>query len=53
MVYGDKKNYLVALIVVPNKEFFKGQKEKINNIIENINKNLTQVEKIKKFSINR
>ena len=49
MVYGDKKNYIVALIV-PNKEFFK-EKEKINNIIENINKKLTQVEKIKKIQL--
>ena len=47
MVYGDKKNYLVAL-VVPTKEF-KGNKDKINIIINNINKNLTLVEKIKKF----
>jgi long-chain acyl-CoA synthetase len=44
-VYGDKKNYLVALIV--------GKKE-INNdqiklVIENTNKNLTLIEKIKKF----
>jgi len=49
MVYGDKKNYLVALIV-PNKEFLK-EKEKINNIIENINKKLAQVEKIKKIQL--
>ena len=49
MVYGDKKNYLVALIVA-NKEFLK-EKEKINNIIENINKKLTQVEKIKKIQL--
>ena len=49
MVYGDKKNYLVALIV-PNKEFF-GEKEKINNIIENINKKLTLVEKIKRIQL--
>ena len=49
MVYGDKKNYLVALIV-PNKEFLK-DKEKINNIIEKINKKLTQVEKIKKIHL--
>ena len=47
MVYGDGKNYLVVLIV-PNKEF-KGQKEKISEIINNTNKNLTLVEKIKKF----
>ena len=43
------KNYLVALIV-PNKEF-KKQKEKINEIINKINKNLTLVEKIKKFEL--
>jgi len=49
MVYGDKKNYLVAL-VVPSKEFLK-EKEKINNTIENINKKLSQVEKIKKIQL--
>jgi len=49
MVYGDGKNYLVALIV-PNKEFSK-QKEKINEIVNKINNNLTLVEKIKKFQI--
>jgi len=47
MVYGDGKNYLVVLIVA-NKEF-KGQKEKISEIIDKTNKNLTLVEKIKKF----
>jgi len=47
MVYGDGKNYLVAL-VVPSKEF-KGNKEKIENIINKINQNLTVVEKVKKF----
>lgn len=49
MVYGDGKNYLVALIV-PSKEF-KENKEKINEIVNEINKNLTLVEKIKKFSL--
>ena len=49
MVYGDKKNYLIALIVPSNE--FKEQKEKINEIINEINKNLTQVEKIKKFHL--
>ncbi len=49
MVYGEGKNYLVALIV-PNKEFV-GQKEKIKEIIDEINKNLTLVEKIKNFSL--
>jgi len=47
MVYGDKKNYLVALIV-PNKEFL-NDKETINKTIEIINKKLTLVEKIKKI----
>ncbi|MDC0449496.1 AMP-binding protein [Pelagibacteraceae bacterium] len=46
-VYGDKKNYLVALII-SEKEI---KKEKIEFIIENINKNLTVIEKIKKFII--
>ena len=53
MVYGDKKNYLVALIVA-NKEFLKEkekEKEKINNVIENVNKKLTLVEKIKKIQL--
>ena len=49
MVYGDGKNYLVVLIV-PNKEF-KEEKEKITKIISEINKNLTVVEKIKKFHL--
>jgi len=44
-VYGDRKNYLVAIIVC-NKET---SKEKIKPIIENINDNLTTIEKIRKF----
>jgi long-chain acyl-CoA synthetase len=44
-VYGDKKNYLVAILVT-EKEI---NKEKIKLIIENINKSLTLIEKIKKF----
>ena len=47
IVYGDKKNYLVALIV-PSKDFLK-EKEKINGVIEKINKKLTLLEKIKKI----
>ncbi len=47
MVYGDGKNYLVA-IVVANKEF-KNDNEKIKKNIEEVNKNLTVVEKIKNF----
>ena len=46
-IYGDKKNYLAALIVVEENT----SKEKIKIIIENINKNLTTIEKIKKFII--
>jgi len=49
MVYGDGKNYLIALIV-PNKDF-KEKKEKINEIVNEINNNLTLVEKIKKFQL--
>jgi long-chain acyl-CoA synthetase len=45
LVYGDKKNYLVAIIVT-EKEI---NKEKIKLIIENINKSLTLIEKIRKF----
>jgi long-chain acyl-CoA synthetase len=47
MVYGDGKNYLVALIV-PTKEF---SKEKISEFVNKINNNLTLVEKIKKFHL--
>jgi len=49
MVYGDGKNYLVA-IIVPAKKFIK-QKEKINDIVNKVNNNLTLVEKIKKFNL--
>jgi long-chain acyl-CoA synthetase len=44
-IYGDKKNYLVAILIT-NKEV---NKERIKLIIENINKNLTSIERIKKF----
>jgi len=44
-IYGDKKNYLVALLVVEKDV----NKEKIKIILENINKNLSLIEKIKKF----
>ena len=47
MVYGEGKNYLVALIV-PSKEFIK-EKEKISEIISKTNNNLALVEKIKNF----
>jgi len=44
-VYGDKKNYLVALLVVEKNI----NKEKIKTILENTNKILSLVERIKKF----
>ena len=44
-VYGDQKNYLVALLVVEKKTNIKN----IREIIENINKNLSKIEHIKKF----
>jgi long-chain acyl-CoA synthetase len=46
LVYGDKKNYLVALIVVDSKN---KNDSTIGSIIENLNKNLGIIEKIKKF----
>ncbi len=49
MVYGDKKNYLVALIV-PNKDFL-NEREKINKVIEKINTKLTLLEKIKRIQL--
>ena len=47
-VYGDKKNYLVALVVV---EKNLASQENIKDYIENLNKKLTLIEKIKKFLI--
>ncbi len=44
-VYGDKKNYLVALIVAEKN----ANEEEIKKFIENTNKNLSIIEKIKKF----
>jgi long-chain acyl-CoA synthetase len=49
MVYGDKKNYLVALIV-PNKDFL-NEKIIINKVIEKINTKLTLLEKIKRIQL--
>jgi len=49
MVWGDGKNYLVALIV-PSKEF-KEQKDKMGKIINKINENLVQIEKIKNYHL--
>ena len=47
LVYGDKKNYLVALIVTESNE----NKKEIDFYIENLNKNLSLVEKVKKFKV--
>ena len=47
IVYGDYKPYLVALLIL-SKEF-ENNTENLENEIENINKNLTKVEKIKKY----
>ena len=44
-VYGDKKTYLVALIVSDKEE----NKKEIESYIENLNKSLSIVEKVKKF----
>ena len=46
-VYGDKKNYLVAIIVAEKN----CNEIKIKEFIENNNKNLSLIEKIKKFII--
>ena len=48
-IYGDKKNYLVALIVV-SKEL-EDRKNKIKVIIDKVNQELSIIEKIKKFTI--
>ena len=47
IVYGDNKPYLVALLIL-NKEY-ENKIENLEKEIEIINKNLTKVEKIKKF----
>ena len=47
LVYGDKKTYLVALIVSDNEE----NRSEINLYIENLNKNLQTIEKVKKIKL--
>ena len=49
LVYGDNKPYLVALLVL-NSEINLDAKD-LTNEIEKINKNLTKIEKIKKFFV--
>jgi len=46
-VYGDKKTYLVALIVSESDE----NKKEIEIYLENLNKRLSSVEKIKRFKL--
>ena len=46
-VYGDKKTYLVALIVSESEE----NEKEIEFYIENLNKTLSLVEKVKKFKL--
>jgi long-chain acyl-CoA synthetase len=50
LVYGDNKPYLVSLIVL-NKEYKGTTEEQIKQEIDKINKNLSKIEKIKKFFI--
>ena len=50
LVYGDNKPYLVSLIVL-SQEHKNTSKEKIQQEIDKINKNLSKIEKIKKFFI--
>ncbi len=50
IVYGDNKPYLVALLVL-SEEHSNVQKDKIEKELENLNKNLSKIENIKKFFI--
>ena len=50
LVYGDGKPYLVCLIVLSS-QYQDVSKEKIQQEIEKINKNLSKFEKIKKFFV--
>ena len=46
-VYGDKKTYLVALIVSESSDY----KKDIEIYLEKLNKSLSLVEKVKKFKL--
>ena len=48
LVYGDKKNYLVALVVVEKND---DDYTTIRSIIDELNKNFSVIEKIKKFKL--
>jgi len=50
LVYGDNKPYLVCLIVLSS-EYKNIKNEEIQKEIEKINKNLSKIEKIKKFIV--
>ena len=50
LVYGDNKPYLVSLIVL-SYEFKEVNEQKIEEVIQKINKDLSKIEKIKKFII--
>ena len=50
LVYGDNKPYLVSLIVL-SQEFNNATTEEIQQEVDKINKNLSKIEKIKKFFI--
>ena len=50
IVYGDNKPYLVALLVL-SEENINLTKDQIEKEIENINKNLSKIENVKKFFI--
>ena len=48
-IYGDKKNYLVALIVVAKE--LENKKDKVQFFVDKVNSELSIIEKIKKFII--
>ena len=50
LVYGDNKPYLVCLIVL-SLEYKNIKNEEMQKEIEKINKNLSKIEKIKKFFV--
>ncbi len=50
LVYGDNKPYLIAILVLNNNESNVSD-ENISKEIETINKNLSKIEKIKKFFV--
>ena len=50
LVYGDNKPFLVALIVLSDDQKY-SKKNEIEKEINNINKNLSNIEKIKKYFV--